>query len=133
MSEETQIVDPMIPEVAIELGGVTLRLSFDFEALAIAKAKLKEQGVNVNILRSLDFGSLDVDSLPALLFAAAHRHQPHVSWARVRKMVTLKTAEAIVIALFEAYKAAMIETAEDPQVASQTAEANTKSGENSGQ
>jgi hypothetical protein len=102
-------------------------LCFDFGALATAKAKLREQGVEINILRMIDFTALDVDTLPALFFGAAQKHQPQLTWKRAQELVTINTAGSIAVGLFAAYRAAMLEPDKNPQKA-RTAKRSARSG-----
>ncbi|MDE2099255.1 MAG: hypothetical protein KGL39_18520 [Patescibacteria group bacterium] len=109
------IPDPTIPDVTVEIDGERFRLCFDFGALAIAKAKLRAAKVDVNILHSIDFSAADVDTIPALFFAASQKFQPDLSWEHARELVTLRTVDAIGVGLFSAYRAAMAEPAKNPQ------------------
>jgi hypothetical protein len=109
--------NPVIPEVSIELDGEVYKLCFDFQALAIAKAKLKEAGVEINVLRSINFADLDVDTLPAVFFAAASRCQPGLTWEQAQRTVNIRTAGSIAVGLFAAWKAAMAKPAKNPPVA----------------
>jgi hypothetical protein len=114
--------DPSIPRVTVEIDGEPFDLCFDFRALAAAKEKLRELDppVEINILRSLDFHGLDVDTLPALLYAAAFRYQPDLSWERAQELVNLRTAGAVYAALAEAYMQALsvpVDAANPPQAA----------------
>jgi len=106
--------DPTIPDVSVEVDGETFHLCFDFSALALAKAELRKQGVEVNILRSIDFREIDVDTLPALFFAAALRYRPDLEWSRAVELVNLRTAAGIHGALASAYMAAMLEPGKNP-------------------
>lgn len=106
--------DPTIPDVSVEVDGSSYRLCFDFEALARAKAMLRKAGVEVNILRCLDFREVDVDTLPLLFFAAAHRFQPELSYAEAQRAVSLRTAEGILSGIFAAYTAAMSKDTANP-------------------
>jgi hypothetical protein len=111
--------NPIIPDVAIEIEDESYRLCFDFQALADAKGALKAQGVEINVLRSIDFSSLDVDTLPALFFAAARRYQPQLSWKRAQQIVNVRTASSIAVGLFAAWKGAMAKPSKNPTRAAQ--------------
>jgi hypothetical protein len=111
------VSNPTQPDVAIEIDGEEFRLCFDFRALAIAKAKLKAAGVEVNLLRAIDFNSLDVDTLPALFFGAALRYQPELTWQRAVALVNMRTAVGIFTGLASAYASAMMEPGKNPQPA----------------
>ena len=74
------VPDPTMTPVYVDIDGEQFRLSFDFGALAIAKAKLREAGIELNVLRSLDFEALDADTLPAMFFAACQQYQPELTW-----------------------------------------------------
>jgi hypothetical protein len=112
-----KIPSPVAPEVSVEADGESYRLCFDFGALAVAKQKLKQKGIELNLLRSIDFQGLDVDTLPALFFAAAQKHQPEVSFERAQEIVNLRTAGVIAIGLFTAWKAAMVMPGKNPRSA----------------
>jgi hypothetical protein len=104
----------VIPDVAVEIDGETFRLCFDMAALRLAKAQLRAAGVRINILRSLNWEDLDVDSVPELFFAAALRYQPTLTWARAIEVANLKNAAGIFGGLAAAYTAAMAEPDENP-------------------
>lgn len=108
------VPNPTIPDVAIEVDGRSFRLCFDFQALAIAKAKMKAVGVYVNILKALDFREVDVDTLPALFFAAALRFQPDLSWENANKLITMQTCTGIFGGLAVAYRMAMVGNTANP-------------------
>jgi hypothetical protein len=107
-------VNPTIPDVSIQADGETYRLCFDFQALATAKAELKARGVEVNVLRSINFGALDVDTLPALFYASAMRYQPDLSWERAQAIVNIRTAGNISVGLYAAWRAAMVRPSQNP-------------------
>lgn len=102
-----QVPNPTIPDVTIEVDGRSFRLCFDFRALAIAKAKLKAAGIDFHVLRSIDFQQVDVDTLPALFFAAANKHQPDLGWEEAEGLVNIRTAIGILAGLATAYTGAM--------------------------
>jgi esterase/lipase superfamily enzyme len=101
--------DPITALVFVDIDGEKFQLSFDFGALATAKAKLREAGIQLNVLRSLDFESLDADTLPAMFFAACQQFQPYLTWERARRLVNLRTGAAVIQGLVAAYVAAMAE------------------------
>jgi hypothetical protein len=109
--------DPTVPEVSVEIDGSTYRLCFDFAALAVAKAKLREAHVEINVLGALNFNAIDVDTLPALFFAATQAYHPDLSWEQARGLVSLRTAPGIFSAVRAAYIAAMIPAAKNPPAA----------------
>lgn len=114
------MLDPTIPDVAVRIGDEEFHLCFDFAAMATAKARLRKSGVEINLLRAIDFRALDVDTLPALFFAAAQRYHPDLDWERAQQLVSIRDAEAIALALFAAYRAAMLEKPSDPHKTAQT-------------
>jgi hypothetical protein len=114
MKNKTVIPDPMISEVALEIGGERFSLCFDFAALATAKAKLREYGVTINLLHALNFSEMDVDTVPALFFAATQRHQPDLSWEHAQQLVNLRTVSSIFNGLAAAYKVAVVEPKQNP-------------------
>jgi len=123
--KESEIVggpdDPTLPDGETEIAGEKFRLCFDFGALAEAKALLRKSGVELNVLRSLDFTALDVDTLPALFFAASHRFQPGLTWPRAQSLINMRTGARVVDDLAKAYIAAMSEPTQNPPTADQTA------------
>jgi len=112
--------DPTIPEVSIEIDEKKYRLCFDFAALAKAKSKLREHGVEVNLLQSLDFRIIDVDTLPVLFYAASQHFQPNLTWEEAVRLVNVRTALGIFEGLGAAYMAAMVKPDKNPPLAPQS-------------
>jgi hypothetical protein len=106
--------DPTLPETYVDIDGEKFRLCFDFASLAQAKRKLQEQGVEINILHSLNFYTLDVDTLAAIFYAAAHRFHPKLEWSRARDLTNLRTGAAIIEGLASAYAEAMVDPKKNP-------------------
>jgi len=105
----TQIIlDPTVPDVEVEIEGESYHLAFDMNGLALAKTKLRLAGVEANLLSSMNFQAIDVDTLPVLFFAALQRYHPKMSWADARKIITLQTAPGIFVGVRQAYIAAML-------------------------
>jgi hypothetical protein len=102
-------VDPTLPLTSIELGGVTYNLVFTFKALAIGASELRKQGVNVNLLHSLDLTSMDADRVAPLLFAAMITHHPEMQVEKVQDLITLKNLGRVFEAIAQAYTDSMVE------------------------
>jgi hypothetical protein len=111
----SEFSDPTLPETYVDIDGEKFRLCFDFAALAQAKRKLQEQGVEINILHSLNFYTLDVDTLAAIFYAAAHRFHPKMEWSKAQKLTNLRTGAAIIEGLAAAYAAAMTDPKRNPR------------------
>lgn len=116
-ADAVPVPDPTIPDVSVEVDGERFRLCFDFRALAVAKARLRELGIEFNVLRSIDFMNIDVDTLPALFFAAAQRYQPKLTWQQAEKLVNMRTAIGIFGGLSSAYTASMLKPDKNPRKA----------------
>ena len=81
-------------------------LHLDFAALSTAEALLKKQGVQVNLLKSLDLADLDASGLAAMLFAALKRDQPEMTYLEALGLISLPHLNKIFDAILEAYVAA---------------------------
>jgi hypothetical protein len=110
MAEVTEItekpeLDPTLKPVELTLGDKTYQLLFTFEGLAIAKAKLRalKPPIEMNLLRSLDFNKLDVDTMPGVLFGALQQFQPDAEWSEIRTAITIRNSSDVYAALAEAY------------------------------
>lgn len=111
------VQNPVIDTAVIEIDGERFELCFDFGAMARVKAELREHGIRMNLLRSLDLGELDVDTLPVLFFATARARHPDLTWERAQALVTVRTAAGLIDALVQAYKVAMEPAKADPPLA----------------
>lgn len=89
------------------LGGKSYTLKFTYRGLAEARRLLREQGVRVNLLQSLNIEDMDADTLPALLFGALREHHAEISYTQAERMVSIKTYGAVTMALCGAYWEAM--------------------------
>ncbi|HTF67031.1 MAG TPA: hypothetical protein VK638_30545 [Edaphobacter sp.] len=106
-------VDPTFPKVPLTLGNQTYYLCFTFGALALAEARLRADGVSVNLLHSLQLDQVDATRLPALLYAAVLAHQPDATFGEVAFLVTLKTLGPIFDAIVEAYRLSLSDPSEE--------------------
>lgn len=102
-------VDPTLPRVELKLGSDTYYLVFNFKALALAAAKLREKGVHTNLLQSLDLSGLDADTLAPLLYAGLITHQPEITLDEVVAKVSIRDLGGIFTAIAEAYTASLAE------------------------
>lgn len=109
-------VDPTLPKVEIKLGGEIYYLVFTFKALALAAAKLREKGVHVNLLHSLDLTSLDADKVAPLLYASLITHQPDLTIDQVTELVTLRSLGAVFEGIAKAYTESLAEPTQDAGV-----------------
>ncbi len=112
--QESGVVAPPVKLVVDER---EFLLAFDFGALSIAKQKLKDAGIQINLLHALDFTKIDVDVLPMLFYAGACRHQPDLAWNEVPKYVRTDTLLEIYIGLLAAWKLAMAKPDPNPSEA----------------
>ena len=94
------------PDVPLEIDGKQYVLRFTIEGLGRAKRKLREEGVRINLLLSLNVQDMDADTLGAVLFGALQEYHSEVSYAAARRMVRFDTYGAIILALCDAYQAA---------------------------
>lgn len=64
-------VNPTLPAVSVEVGGMTYSLAFDFNAMAQAEAV-----TGLNLLQCLNFQNLNSTKVRGLLYAAMLKAQP---------------------------------------------------------
>lgn len=98
------IGDALAPCADLQVGDNTYKLCFTFGALAEAKRLLRREGVQVNLLLSLDSLDVDVDTMRPLLYAALRTHHPDVSYLAASDMVTLRNAASVFTAICRAYQ-----------------------------
>ena len=77
-----------------------------FAALSTAEALLKKQGIQANLLQSLNLSALDASGLAALLYAALKRDQPEMTYLEALGLISLPHLNKVFDALLEAYIAA---------------------------
>lgn len=106
-------LDPTLPKASVTLDGVTYHLCFTFAALILAEAKLREQGVIVNLIEALDLNSLDATKVVPLVYAALVTHQPDTTFEDAAKLVTLRHFAALRLSLYEAFVESMAEPDKD--------------------
>ncbi len=109
-------VDPTLPKVELKLDGKTYHLCFTFAALALAEAKLRKEGVNVNLLHALDLSSLDATRVVPLLYAALITHEPDMTFTEAAALVTLRNLGAIFEGIASAYGESLSEPDQDAKV-----------------
>lgn len=102
-------IDPTLPKVPVKLGGETYYLCFSFAAIATAEAKLREQGIKVNLLHALDLSSMDAARVVPLLYATLITHQPDITPEAVAKLVTMRNLGAIFEGIGKAYTESLAE------------------------
>lgn len=95
------------PVTPLKIDGKTYSLSFTFEGLAAARVQLRELGVRVNLLQSLNTEDMDADTLPPLLFGATRECHEELTYADIKRLVRFDTYGAIFAGLCSAYIAAM--------------------------
>ncbi len=100
-------VDPTLPKIEIKLDGKSYFLCFTFEALAMAQAKLRAQGITVNLLHALDLSNMDAERVVPLLYAALMTHKADITPVQVAKMVTLRNLGTIFEGIAQAYGASL--------------------------
>jgi hypothetical protein len=115
-------VDPTLPKVEITLGGKKYFLCFDFGALALAEAKLRDAGVECNLLECLDLTSLDATRIVPLLYGAVLAYQPAMAFEEVKSLVTMRNLGAIFEGIVNAYKESLAEPSDDAQAGPQKPE-----------
>jgi hypothetical protein len=106
-------IDPTLPKVELTLGKKTYFLCFTFEALALAQSILRDNGIDCNLLQSLDLTILQADRLVPLLYAALITHDPTISLEEVFKLVKFRTLAKVFEAIVLAYGASMADPDED--------------------
>ncbi|HEY1213678.1 MAG TPA: hypothetical protein VGE93_08605 [Bryobacteraceae bacterium] len=99
--------DATVLGVSHTIGGKTFQLVFSYGALSIASKKLRELGIRVNLLLSLNFTMLDADALPALFYAAVFLQHPEFTYAEAVTLVDVDTWEPLFVALADAYEMAL--------------------------
>lgn len=95
--------DMTLPDASVEIHGQTYHLCFDYAALSSAKRDLRSQGVEINILAALVRQDVDIDTIPALFFAAARKAHPELKYQQVVDMCTLSTSVIMGGAILNAY------------------------------
>jgi hypothetical protein len=106
-------VDPTLPNVPVEIGGVTYKLCFDFAALAEAESHFIKQGHKINLLRELPAENL---SSTRIIFACAiHKFQPELSYEDALNLVTLPVLYLVAMAVNNAWKESLPEPAPEPK------------------
>jgi hypothetical protein len=106
-------IDPTLPKVPLKLGDETYYLCFAFGAIALAEAKLREQGIHVNLLHALDLLSMDAGRVVPLLYATLITYQPSITPEAVAKLVTMRNLGAIFEAIAKAYGESLAEPEPD--------------------
>ena len=100
-------VDPTLPFTEIEIGGKTLKMCFDYEAMAIAETKLLAMGHEVNLnwcLPNLNFANTRI------LFAASLlTYQPDTDFEAAKMLVTRENVIPIVEMMLDAWNINMPE------------------------
>jgi hypothetical protein len=116
--------DTQAASVELKIGEETYNLCFTFAAMQEAKRILQRKGIRVNLLIALDSMDVDVDTLPALLFAALRTHHPEIDYKRAESLIDMRAALPIFGAICDAYIASVKspkgaeESSADPQVES---------------
>ena len=118
--KEVKHAFPLADDVTLDLDGKKYRLCLGFGELREAERLLAEKGIYVNLLRSLQFDTIGVQSLPELFYAALHRYQPGLTFEDVCGLITLKSATTIFKALGRAYVVALGVTDENPSKAGES-------------
>lgn len=85
-------------------------LHLDFAALSTAEALLRKQGIQANLLQSLNLSELDASGLAAMLFAALRRDHPEMTYLDALGLISLPNLGKVFDALLEAYVAAQKDT-----------------------
>jgi hypothetical protein len=99
--------DPTLPRVEIELGGKKYFLCFTFAALAIAQKRLRDAGIDCNILHALDLSAMDITRVVPLLFAALITYKPDITYPEAEALVTLKNLGKVFEGIASAYVASL--------------------------
>jgi hypothetical protein len=107
------VADPTLPKTPIEIDGKTYDLCFTFGALARAKQALRARGIEMNLLQSLDFTTLDADNLPILFYAALLPFHEEIGYDDAIAMVTMPTYGGIYVAICTAYSRSV--SKQDPE------------------
>jgi hypothetical protein len=108
-------IDPTLPKVELKLGNKTYFLCFTFKALALAQTILRNNGIDCNLLQSLDLTALQADRLVPLLYAGLITHMPEITLEEVFELVLFRNMHLVFEAVVLAYGASMAEP--DPDAA----------------
>jgi hypothetical protein len=95
--------DATLPKTPIKLGKETYYLCYNFRALSLAESKLRNVGVECNILKSLDPTELDATKLATVLFAGLLAHKPNITFDEVLSLIDFKNMFTIPGKIMEAY------------------------------
>jgi hypothetical protein len=106
MPEATPAENPTVQASPLTLSGKEVHLVYDFAALATAESVLRKQGVQANLLHSLDLADVDASGLAAILFAGMLRENPALTYAETLTMITFDNLGDIFDAVLAAYVAA---------------------------
>lgn len=105
--------DATMPTVDVTIHGGEYHLAFTFAALSLAKKALVKQGVLANILIGCDIRSLDIDTLPVMLFAALITAHPEITYKQVESLLDMKTHVVLADAVVHAYLLSIEQPKED--------------------
>lgn len=100
-------LDPTLPKVELKLGKKTYFLCFTYAALIQAEAELRKLGVKVNMLKALDFETLDATTLSSLLYAAILTHDPSITPEAAATLISFKNIGKIRESLLYAFVASL--------------------------
>jgi hypothetical protein len=106
-------VDPTLPKVELKLGRKTYYLCFTYGALTQAEAELRKLGVKTNMLKALDFETLDATTLSALLYAAILTHDPSITPESAAALIVFKNIGKIREALLYAFVASLADPVDE--------------------
>lgn len=109
-------LDPTMPKIELKLGDKTYFLVFNFKALAVAAAKLREKGFSVNLLHSLDLTTLDADRVAPLLYATLITDQPEITIEQVEALISLRNLGSVFEGIAKAYTESLAEPTQDSGV-----------------
>jgi hypothetical protein len=110
-------IDPTMPKVELKLADKQYFLCFTYGSLIKAEAELRKLGVKVNMLKALDFETLDATTLSAVLYAAILTHDPSITPESVSSLITFKDIGKIRESLLYAFVASLAEPEEESQEA----------------
>lgn len=99
--------NPLLPKTSVEIGGTNYRLGFTFGQLALAEMKLREAGIQADMLNRI-FAERDAFTITVLFFTGLLLHHPNITYAEAVNMITFanmaKVMNAIESALVESLK-----------------------------
>lgn len=79
-------IDPTVEYTEIELNGTTYKMCFDLASLAKAEAEVHRNGGDLNVLRGIDFESIDMRTDLALFACSLRRAQPDLKYEDILTM-----------------------------------------------